>query len=84
MLSNIAHWLASLINLYTMILFVRIILTWVPSIDWYKQPFQVLKAITDPPLNLARSVIPPIGMLDLSPIVVFLVLSLLRGLLLSL
>jgi YggT family protein len=81
LISNLAELLASLVKLYSVMLFIRIILSWVPSLDWYRQPQRFLKEITDPPLNLARRVIPPMGMLDLSPIVVFISLSLIEGLL---
>jgi YggT family protein len=81
LIGNIAELLASLVKLYSILLFIRIILSWVPSLDWYRQPVRFLKEITDPPLNLARRVIPPLGMLDLSPIVVFISLSLIEALL---
>ena len=82
-LSNLFNLLASLVKLYSIVLFIRIILSWVPTLDWYRQPQRFLKEITDPPLNLARRIIPPLGMLDLSPIVVFISLSLIEGLLRS-
>jgi YggT family protein len=81
LIGNIAELLASLVKLYSILLFIRIILSWVPSLDWYRQPVRFLREITDPPLNLARRVIPPLGMLDLSPIVVFISLSLIEALL---
>jgi YggT family protein len=59
-------------------------LTWFPSINWYNQPFAALSQITDPYLNLFRSIIPPLGGIDLSPILAFLLLNLLSGLLSSL
>jgi YggT family protein len=82
--NNLMNFLASLVQLYSTLLFIRIILSWVPSLDWYRQPQRFLKDVTDPALNLARRVIPPLGMLDLSPIVVFLALSILRSVLQSL
>ena len=57
------------------IMIARILLTWFPNLDWYAQPFRALKEITDPILEPFRRIIPPIGGLDLSPIVAFLALS---------
>ena len=76
--------LATFITIYTYVLIVRILLTWFPNIDWYNQPFSALSQLTDPYLNLFRSIIPPLGGIDLSPILAILLLqvagSLLSGL----
>jgi len=68
--------LYSFIGIYLAILFVRVLLTWFPSVNWSSQPFAFLSQITDPYLNLFRSIIPPMGGMDFSPMLAFLVLSL--------
>ncbi|BAY90364.1 MULTISPECIES: YggT family protein [unclassified Tolypothrix] len=68
--------LATFIHIYTVLLIVRVLLTWFPNIDFYSQPFAALAQITDPYLNLFRSIIPPLGGMDFSPILAFLVLQL--------
>ncbi|MGB3491829.1 MAG: YggT family protein [Elainellaceae cyanobacterium] len=73
--------LQTFISLYLILLFIRVLLTWIPSINWMNQPFAALSQITDPYLNLFRSIIPPIGGFDLSPILAFLALQLVSGLL---
>jgi YggT family protein len=73
--------LARFIQIYTVLLIVRVLLTWFPNIDFYSQPFAALAQITDPYLNLFRSIIPPLGGIDFSPIIAFLVLQLADGLL---
>lgn len=70
----------SLFSIYTWMLIVRIFLTWIPSIDWYKQPFAFLKNAVDPFLEPFSRLIPPISGLDLSPIIAFLVLGIIRSL----
>ena len=74
--------LAQGINLFFQVLYwimiARILLTWFPNLDWYRQPFRALKEITDPILEPFRKIIPPIGGLDLSPIAAFLALSVLN------
>jgi YggT family protein len=53
---------------YWVIMIVRLLLTWFPNIDWMQQIVGVLSPVTDPYLNLFRF-IPPIGPIDLSPVV---------------
>jgi len=77
MLSSVVD---KLFKFYYLLLMLRIFLTWIPSIDWYQQPFGFLRSITDPFLNLFRGIIPPIGgVLDISPIIAFFVLLLLQN-----
>ncbi len=52
-----------------------ILLSWVPNIDWYKQPFQALRNFTELFLSPFRRIIPPIGGLDISPIFALLFLQ---------
>ncbi|PZO35484.1 MAG: hypothetical protein DCF19_23835 [Pseudanabaena frigida] len=71
--------LSTFIQIYSGLLIIRILLTWFPTVDWYKQPFAALGQITDPYLNLFRSIIPPLGGMDFSPILAFLALNVLQG-----
>ncbi|BAT55928.1 hypothetical protein NOS3756_49220 [Nostoc sp. NIES-3756] len=73
--------LLTFINIYSSLLIIRVLLTWFPQINWYNQPFAALSQITDPYLNLFRSIIPPIGGMDFSPILAFIALSVVSGLL---
>lgn len=69
--------LLTLIKVYELLLFVRIICSWIPGVerqDWFKP----LYAVTEPVLAPFRKIIPPIGgVLDLSPMVVFFIFELL-------
>lgn len=66
-ISRLFQLLSSAISLYTMICFVRIILTWIPSLQ-YSSFGRILSAICDPYLNLFRRLrFLRIGMFDLSP-----------------
>lgn len=76
--------LSTFIQIYSTLLIIRVLLTWFPSINWSNQPFAALSQITDPYLNLFRSIIPPLGGIDFSPMLAFLLLNLLGGLLSSL
>ncbi len=60
---------------YMMMLFVRILGSWVPEIQG-NQAMVFVAFCTDPYLNVFKKLIPPIGMMDISPIIAFLCLSL--------
>ncbi len=72
-----------LFQVYTLMLFARIIGSWVPQLNEYRL-MQFIKYYTDPYLNLFRRIIPPLGMFDISPIVAFLCLSFIQNLLIKL
>jgi YggT family protein len=71
------------LNVYTIILFARAILTWFPvRPDTGLASVQhVLVQLTEPVLAPVRRVIPPAGMFDLSFIVVLFAIIILHGLL---
>lgn len=66
--------LSTLLSLYSFVIFIRILLTWIPNLDHSLAPVQLLFQLTDPVLDLARKYIPPMGMFDLSPTIVLIVL----------
>lgn len=68
--------LVSFLSLYSVLLIIRILLTWFPTVDWSTPPFSWLSQITDPYLNLFRSIIPPLGGMDFSPMLAILLLQL--------
>lgn len=67
-----------LFNIYFWIIIIRIFLTWIPSINWYAQPFRFLALISDFVLEPFRRIIPSLGGLDFSPIVALLFLQFLQ------
>lgn len=70
----ISFLVAKLFDLLFIFLFVAILLTWVPNIDWYKQPFKFLRELSELFFAPFRRIIPPIGGLDFSPIIAFIFL----------
>lgn len=76
--------LAQAIQLYIFVLLARILVTWIPNLDPSNPAVQLLFRVTDPVLEPARRIIPPIGMIDISPIVVFFALQILSGMLMDL
>ncbi|EDY39096.1 YGGT family, putative [Cyanobium sp. PCC 7001] len=68
--------LSRTLEIYSLILLVRVLLSWFPNLDWSNPVLSSVSSITDPYLNVFRGLIPPIGGLDLSAILAFLALSL--------
>ena len=73
----------TLIQLYSFVLLARIILSWVPNVDRSNQIIQFLYQVTEPVLEPVRRALPQVGMIDISPIVVFIGLHLLQSILLN-
>ncbi|ESA32360.1 integral membrane protein [Leptolyngbya sp. Heron Island J] len=71
--------LASFISIYLVLLIVRVLLSWFPNVDWSNPAFSALSQITDPYLNIFRSVIPPLGGIDFSAILAFIVLQVVQS-----
>ncbi|KAF3319973.1 YlmG protein 2 [Carex littledalei] len=69
----VANGVANFLNIYNALLVARLVLTWFPNAP----PVIVspLSTLCDPYLNIFRGIIPPLGGLDLSPILAFLVLD---------
>lgn len=63
---------------YMIMLFAKILSSWVPELQDTKF-MQFIAYCTDPYLNFFRRFIPPLGMIDFSPIVAFLALGLIEG-----
>lgn len=61
-------------QIYTFMLLARIIASWFPQLFQYSF-MQFIAYCTDPYLNFFRRFIPPLGMIDFSPIVAFLCLG---------
>jgi YggT family protein len=70
----IINLLSTLIQYYSWALIIYILMSWFPNARDNKFG-QLLGRICEPYLEVFRRFIPPIGMMDLSPIVAFLVLN---------
>jgi YggT family protein len=75
--------IGDLIELYLVVLFVRIMFTWFPITPGTSaaRVEQALGRVTDPLLSRVRRIVPPVrfgaGALDLSPMIIFVVLLIL-------
>lgn len=71
--------LANLIDLYSLVVLVAVILSWVP-LDRRNPLVTITHALTEPVLAPIRNVLPPMAGLDLSPMVLLIALQLLKSL----
>ena len=71
----LATTLSTFLQIYVALMIIRVLLSWFPNINWYDPPFSILSQLTDPYLNLFRSIIPPLGGIDFSPMIAFFVLQ---------
>ena len=72
----IGQFLANLINLYILVIFVWVLSSWFPQIRG-NEIIRFIGFLSEPYLSIFRRIIPPIGgVLDLSPMIAIVILSL--------
>lgn len=81
---TIASWiLGPLLGIYTLLFIIRIVLTWYPQAEKNRFPFNLAVWPTEFLLAPVRKVVPPIGGVDISPIIWVGIVTLLREILLG-
>ena len=88
---QIAGFVSALVLVYTLIIFAYIITSLIfsfggriPYSKWSSATLGFLRDVSEPYLGIFRRFIPPIGPIDISPIVAILVLQLVGGLIIAL
>ena len=81
MLNPIAALLIEVLEIYKWIVIAAVIVSWLTAFNvinqynnFVRSLLRILYALTEPVFRPIRKVIPPIGGLDLSPIIVFLII----------
>ena len=89
--ADVADYVRTLALVYLVLIFIRIIMSWIPRMPYNRflsAALGFVTDVTDPYLNLFRRVLPPVrlgpGALDLSPIVATFVLLIVSGIVASL
>ncbi len=73
------------VEIYSVLLILRFLLSWFPNINWFDPPFSILSQLTDPYINLFRALIPPMGGIDfIGPTLALVLLQVLMNILASL
>jgi len=82
MKSQLIFFVRTFADLYSFLVFFRIILSWIPTRP-NKLTFFV-SDVTDPFLRTCRRIIPPIAMIDFSPILALFLIDIFAGILITL
>lgn len=81
---TVASWsIGILLALMTLLFIFRIVLTWYPQVELNRFPFSAIAIPTEPFLSPTRKLIPPLGGVDISPIIWVGIVSLLREVLIG-
>jgi YggT family protein len=82
MLNPIAYLIYQILNIYFWVIIASVIVSWLVAFNvintynnFVRSLLRLLMVLTEPVYRPIRRVIPPMGGLDLSPIVVFLVIA---------
>lgn len=73
--------LASILQIYLLVLIIRALLTWFPQVDRYNPIVKFIFQITEPVLEPVRRVLPPYNGIDFSTMLVIVVISILSRIL---
>jgi YggT family protein len=81
---TLADWiLGPFLGLMILLFIFRIVLTWYPQVDLNRFPFNLVAWSTEPFLAPLRKLVPPLGGIDITPVVWVGIFSLFRELLLG-
>lgn len=72
------HFVETFFNIYLFMIFIRILGSWIPELA-QSRFMNFIAFFVDPYINIFRKIIPPLGMIDLSPIAALFALQLIEG-----
>jgi YggT family protein len=88
---DVADYVAAIFLVYLILIFIRILLSWIPRMPyypWLRASVDFIHQVVDPYLNIFRRVIPPLGgggfAIDISPILATIVLIIVSGVVVAL
>jgi YggT family protein len=89
--NDVANYVSALFLVYFILIFIRILLSWIPRMPyypWLRATVDFIHQVVDPYLNIFRRVIPPLGgggmAIDISPILAIIVLFIVSGVIVAL
>jgi len=71
----VAYVVLTVIKFYTWLIIAYVLMSWFPISGVFQDIYSVLATIVAPCVGVFRRIIPPLGALDISPIVAILVLN---------
>ena len=81
MIKSLIYTTNAVFSIFSLLILLRCTLSFLPSIRWERQPFYTLKEVTDLYLDMFKKVIPPMGVIDFSPLVAIIVLGIIQNIL---
>jgi YggT family protein len=75
-----AQFLGQILDLYTLVVLVAVVTSWF-QLSPDNPVIRLTRALTEPALAPMRKLVPPIGGLDFSPMLLLLLLQMIRGML---
>ncbi len=78
--AQLGYAIVQFLELLKYLIIFRCVLTFFPALNWDQQPWLAVRSATDPLLQPFRNLLPPMGGMDLSPILLFFALGILQGL----
>ncbi len=70
-------------QLLALLIIVRAVLTWIPSVDYGHPLIRAISRVTDPILLPIRRLVPPLGGIDVTPIAALLLIEIARAMLIQ-
>lgn len=61
---------SAVINFFVLVIFISVILSWVAMGAGHNPMMDVIRQLSDPVIQPVRKIVPPLGMFDLSPMIV--------------
>lgn len=74
-MQDVTRLISTLLYIETLLILVRVALSWFPGIDPWNPLVRVLRALVDPVLRPFRSILPTFGGIDFSPVLAIIVLT---------
>lgn len=71
---------AGTFDLLMLFMFIVALLSWFPNVPWYREPFKTMRTMLNIIVEPFRKIFPPFGMLDVSFIIAFFAIAILRKL----
>lgn len=75
--------LINILNIYSFIILIRVLMTWIPNLDYSNPIVNFILQITEPVLKPIRENMPQTGGLDFSPLIVLIAIMVLTQVLAS-
>ena len=72
-----------LLNIYSFVILIRVLMTWIPNLDYSNPIVDFIMQITEPILRPIRENMPQMGGLDFSPMIVLIAIMVISRMLVS-